>query len=39
MAEGLVLTLLEGGRLSAAEVERIKARLEKAESDKREAEQ
>ena len=38
-AEGLVLTLLEGGRLSAEEVERIKARLEKAEIDKREAEQ
>jgi len=38
-AEGLVLTLLEGGRLSPEEVERIKARLEKAEIDKREAEQ
>ena len=32
-AEGLVLTLLDGGRLSAEEVERIKARLEKAESE------
>ena len=31
-AEGLVLTLLEGGRLSAEEVERIKAMLEKAET-------
>jgi predicted transcriptional regulator len=29
-AEGLVLALLEGGRLSAEEVERIKAMLEKA---------
>ena len=38
-AEGLVLTLLEGGRLSAEEVERIKAMLEKAEIEKREAEQ
>jgi len=38
-AEGLVLTLLEGGRLSAEEVERIKAMLEKAEIDMREAEQ
>ena len=36
-AEGLVLALLEGGRLSAEEVERIKARLEEAEIDKREA--
>ena len=35
-AEGLVLTLLEGGRLSAQEVERIKAMLEKAEIDMRE---
>lgn len=35
-AEGLVLTLLEGGRLSAEEVERIKAMLEKAETEKRE---
>ena len=35
-AEGLVLTLLEGGRLSAEEVERIKAMLEKAEIDMRE---
>jgi len=38
-AEGLVLTLLEGGRLSAEEVERIKATLEKAEIETREAEQ
>jgi predicted transcriptional regulator len=38
-AEGLVLTLLEGGRLSAEEVERIKAMLEKAEIEMREAEQ
>jgi BlaI family penicillinase repressor len=37
-AEGLVLTLLEDGRLSAEEVERIKAMLEKAEIEKREAE-
>ena len=36
-AEGLVLTLLEGGRLSAAEVERIKAMVEKTEVDLREA--
>ena len=35
-AEGLVLTLLEGGRLSAEEVERIKAMLDKAELDRRE---
>ncbi len=35
-AEGLVLTLLEGGRLSAEEVERIKAMVEKAELDLRE---
>lgn len=35
-AEGLVLTLLEGGRLSAEEVERIKAMLEKAENEMRE---
>jgi len=35
-AEGLVLTLLQGGRLSAAEVERIKAMVEKAELDLRE---
>jgi predicted transcriptional regulator len=35
-AEGLVLTLLEGGRLSADEVERIKAMLEKAENEMRE---
>ncbi len=34
-AEGLVLTLLEGGRLSTEEVERIKAMLEKAETEKR----
>ena len=37
-AEGLVLTLLEGGRLSAEEVERIKAMLEKTEIEMREAE-
>ena len=37
-AEGLVLTLLEGGRLSAEEVERIKAMVEKAELDLREEE-
>lgn len=36
-AEGLVLTLLEGGRLSAEEVERIKAMLEKTEIEMREA--
>jgi BlaI family transcriptional regulator, penicillinase repressor len=35
-AEGLVLSLLEGGRLSADEVERIKAMLDKAEIEKRE---
>jgi predicted transcriptional regulator len=35
-AEGLVLTLLEGGRLSSNEVERIKAMLEKAEAKMRE---
>ena len=35
-AEGLVLTLLEGGRLSADEMERIKAMLEKAEDELRE---
>jgi BlaI family transcriptional regulator, penicillinase repressor len=38
-AEGLVLTLLEGGRLSADEVERIKAMLEKAEIEMREGKQ
>jgi BlaI family transcriptional regulator, penicillinase repressor len=38
-AEGLVLTLLEGGRLSAEEVERIKAMLEKVETEMRRAEQ
>jgi predicted transcriptional regulator len=38
-AEGLVLTLLEGGRLSADEVERIKTMLEKAKIEMREAEQ
>jgi len=32
-AEGLVLTLLEGGRVSRDEVERIKAMLEKAENE------
>jgi predicted transcriptional regulator len=37
-AEGLVMTLLEGGRLSADEVERIKAMLEKAELEMREGE-
>jgi BlaI family transcriptional regulator, penicillinase repressor len=37
-AEGLVLTLLEGGRLSADEVERIKAMVEKAELELREDE-
>jgi BlaI family transcriptional regulator, penicillinase repressor len=37
-AEGLVLTLLEGGRLSAEEVERIKAMVDKAELDLREEE-
>ena len=37
-AEGLVHTLLEGGRLSAREVERIKAMLEKTEIEMREAE-
>lgn len=37
-AEGLVLTLIEDGRLSADEVERIKAMLDKAETDMREAE-
>ena len=37
-AEGLVLTLLEGGRLSAEEVERIKAMLDKAEIERREVE-
>lgn len=35
-AEGLVLALLEGGRLSAEEVERIRAMLEKAEDEMRE---
>lgn len=37
-AEGLVFALLEGGRLSAEEVERIKAMLEKAENQRREGE-
>jgi predicted transcriptional regulator len=37
-AEGLVLSLLEGGRLSAEEIERIKAMLDKAESELRERE-
>lgn len=37
-AEGLVLSLLEGGRLSAEEVERIKALLDKAEIEPREGE-
>jgi BlaI family transcriptional regulator, penicillinase repressor len=35
-AEGLVLTLLEGGRLSPEEVERIKAMIERAENEPRE---
>jgi predicted transcriptional regulator len=35
-AEGLVLALLEGGRLSAEEVERIRAMLNKAETELRE---
>jgi predicted transcriptional regulator len=35
-AEGLVLMLLEGGRLSADEMERIKVMLEKAENEMRE---
>jgi BlaI family penicillinase repressor len=38
-AEGLVLTLLEGGRLSIEEVERIKAMLETAEIEMREGKQ
>lgn len=38
-AEGLVLTLLNCGRLTAEEVERIKAMLEKAEIDMREGRQ
>jgi predicted transcriptional regulator len=38
-AEGLVLTLLEGGRLSPEEVERIRAMLDKADPEMREAEQ
>lgn len=37
-AEGLVLALLEGGRLSADEVERIRAMLDKAETELREDE-
>jgi predicted transcriptional regulator len=37
-AEGLVLALLQNGRLSADEVERIKAMLEKAETEMRETE-
>jgi predicted transcriptional regulator len=37
-AEGLVLALLEGGRLSADEVQRIKAMLEQAGIDLREGE-
>lgn len=37
-AEGLVLTLLEGGRLSPDEAERIKAMLDKAEIETREDE-
>jgi predicted transcriptional regulator len=37
-AEGLVLALLEGGRLTVEEVERIKAMLDKAEQQMREAE-
>jgi BlaI family transcriptional regulator, penicillinase repressor len=35
-AEGLVLALLQSGRLSATEVERIKATIEKAETELRE---
>jgi BlaI family transcriptional regulator, penicillinase repressor len=35
-AEGLVLTLLEGGQLSADEIERIRAMLKKAEIEMRE---
>ena len=38
-AEGLVLTLLQSGRLSAEEVERIKAMVDKAEVEIREAQQ
>jgi predicted transcriptional regulator len=38
-AEGLVLTLLEGGRLSAEEIERIKATLANTPTEIREAEQ
>ena len=34
-AEGLVLALLEGGRLSSEEVERIRAMLERAEGETR----
>ena len=37
-AEGLMFALLEGGRLSADEVERIKAMLERAENDIRKTE-
>ena len=37
-AEGLILTLLEGGRLSPDEVERIKAMLDRAETKMRETE-
>lgn len=37
-AEGLILTLLEGSRLSADEVERIRAMLDKAEAERRENE-
>jgi BlaI family transcriptional regulator, penicillinase repressor len=36
-AEGLVLTLLEGGRLSGEEIERIKAMLDKADIEKGDA--
>ncbi len=35
-AEGLVLTLLQGGHLSAEDLERIKAMLEKAEIERQE---
>ncbi len=35
-AEELVLSLIEGGKLSSAEAERIKAMIDKAELDKRE---
>jgi len=37
-AEGLMLALLEGGRLSAEEVERIRRMLDKTENERREEE-